>query len=90
MIYILEGLDKSGKSNFAGRFKTATVLHADKNTNCKIQLQKAINLLIEEGFLSAESSSMIKKVHFYVDEKRIKSTAFQNKQNLREIYIFNQ
>ena len=47
MIYILEGLDKSGKSNFASRFKTATVLHADKNTNCKIQLQKAINLHLQ-------------------------------------------
>lgn len=52
-------------------------------------VQKAINLLIEEGFLNAESSDFIKKVHFYVDGKRLKSTAFQNKQNLREIYIFN-
>lgn len=47
MIYILEGLDKSGKSTFADRFKTATVLHADKYTNCRIQLQKAINLHLQ-------------------------------------------
>ena len=53
-------------------------------------VQKAINLLIEEGFLSTESNDMIKKFHFYVDGKRLKSTAFQKKQNLREIYIFNQ
>ena len=47
MIYILEGLDKSGKSNFASRFKTAAILHADKDTNCKIQLQKAIDLHLQ-------------------------------------------
>ena len=47
MIYILEGLDKSGKSNFASRFETATILHADKDTNCKIQLQKAIDLHLQ-------------------------------------------
>ena len=72
-----------------------------KRTNCILggmlwlkmvtrNVQKAINLLIEEGFLSTESNDMIKKFHFYVDGKRLKSTAFQNKQNLREIYIFNQ
>lgn len=47
MIYILEGLDKSGKSNFASRFKTAAILHADKDTDCKIQLQKAIDLHLQ-------------------------------------------
>lgn len=47
MIYILEGLDKSGKSTFASKFKTATVLPADKYTNCRIQLQKAINLHLQ-------------------------------------------
>ena len=53
-------------------------------------VQKAINLLIEEGFLIAESNATIKSSHFYVDGKRLKSTAFQNKQNLREIYVSNQ
>lgn len=52
-------------------------------------VQKAINLLVEEKFLQTESNNFIKDNHFYKDGKRLKSTAFQNKKNLREIFIFN-
>ena len=52
-------------------------------------VQKAINLLVEEKFLQTESNNFIKDNHFYKDGKKLKSTAFQNKKNLREIFIFN-
>lgn len=66
-------------------WKDATPTEIPTCTN----IRKAINLLIEQNYLSVHCNECIKSKYLTKDGRKLKSQALQRKQNLREILIKN-